>query len=96
MTMINEHWGANDLKNGYANIYCPTISEDRVNSFGDSRRIYKELKMLEKILKNNGFYGWVSWTEIKNKHIEKLFVKVKSYPFFTDKKKEITWFKKEF
>ena len=96
MTMTGKHWGFYDLRNGYANIYCPTITENRVNGFSTKREIYRELKELEEFLDAGGFRGWVSWTELTNPHIMKFFTKFKANPYGIDLKRETIWFKKEF
>ena len=96
MTMINEHWGVNDLANGYANIYCPTITENRANGFSCKKAIYKELKQTETFLIKAGYRGWVSWTELANSHIMKFFRKIGARPYELSVKKETIWFKKEF
>ena len=78
------------------NIYSPTITENRVDSFTIQKEIYKELKQLEGLLKDVGFKGWVSWTELTNPHIMKFLTKLKAYPYGIDLKRETIWFKKEF
>ena len=96
MTMISKHWGMHDLRTGFANVYSPTITDDRVDSFSTKREIYRGLKELECLLKDAGFKGWVSWTELTNPHIMKFLTKLKSYPYGIDLKRETIWFKKEF
>lgn len=96
MTMINTHWGVNDLNNGYVNIYCPTIHENKVYNFSIKKEIYKELKNTETFLHKAGYRGWVSWTGLKNAHIMKFFRKINAFPYEINVKSETIWFKKEF
>ena len=96
MTMINTHWGINDLNNGYVNIYCPTITENRVNGYSVKKAIYKELKQTENFIRKAGYKGWVSWTGIQNPHIMKFLRKIGARPYEISLKKEAIWFKKEF
>ena len=95
--MVSEHWGytvfASD--NEWANIFCPTLTDDCVKGFSDMKAIYRELKSLELDLKELGFRGWVLWTELKNIHIMKFLTKLKSFPYGIDVKQETIWFKKE-
>ena len=97
MTMVSEHWGYTVLVNDkkWANIFCPTLTEDRVNGFGDMRAILRELKSLEIDLRKLGFRGWVLWTELKNIHIIKILTKLKSFPYGINIKRETIWFRKE-
>lgn len=96
MTMLNKHWGVDDLNNGYVNLYCPTITENRVDGFAVKKEIYKELKQTETFLRKAGYRGWVSWTELVNIHIMKFFRKINARPYEISLKKETIWFKKEF
>ena len=95
MTMAGKHWGMTDLRNGFANIYCPTIHEDKVEGFKVKREIYREFKELETNLKAAGFRGWVSWTKLENSHIMKFLAKLRALPYGIDVKKETIWFRKE-
>lgn len=96
MTMIGQHWGFNDLANGYANIYCPTITENRINGYSCKKAVYKELWQTEAFLKKSGYKGWISWTGLVNPHIMKFFRKIGARPYEISLKKETIWFKKEF
>ena len=90
-----KYWVIEDLKNGYANIYCPTIHEDQVSSFSIKRQIYKELFRVESVLKESGFIGWVAWTGLCNPHIMKFFRKIGARPYEIAIKEEAIWFKRE-
>jgi len=95
--MVSKHWGYTVFVSdkNWANIFCPTTHEYRVNGFGDMRAIYRELKSLELDLKKLGFKGWVLWTQLANMHMMKILTKLKSLPYFIDVKRETIWFKKE-
>ena len=95
--MESKYWEMNDLKNGYVNLYCPIISEDRINgNMATFRKVVRELKTLEGLLKESDFTGWVVWTELVNAHIMKMLSKFGCVPYSIDVKKETIWFKKEF
>ena len=94
--MLNEHWGFTNFKNGYANIYCPTFTEDRVGGYQMRKNIYKCFKDLESLLKETNYVGWVTWTKLENPHIMKFLKKVGANPYEIDIKFETIWFKKDF
>jgi hypothetical protein len=90
-----KHWSFRDLRNGFACVWCPTLTDSKVDGFGIKKEILKELKQLEKDLATAGFKGWVSYTELINPHIMKFFAKLKFVPYNIDVKQETLWFKKE-
>jgi hypothetical protein len=95
--MISKHWGMNDLTNGYANIYCQTMHDGVKHSkIKIGREILTELRQLERFLKDSGFKGWVSWTQLINPNIMKMLTKIKAYPYGINLKQEKIWFRKQF
>ena len=89
-----KHWKFEDLKNGWVNIYCPTLHEG-ISDFKTKREVYVELKQIESDLKDAGFTGWAAWTYVKNPHIMKMYAKVGAQPYRLNIKQETIWFKKE-
>ena len=88
------HWKFENLRNGYANIFCQAIT-DGISDFKTKREVYIELKEIEAGLKQAGFCGWVAWTYLNNIHIMKLYVKIGAQPYRINLTQETIWFKKE-
>jgi len=92
---MGKHWKYQDTGNGVANIFCPTLTEARVDSFTVKKEIYKEFQVFERKLREK-FSGWVSWTELQNDHIMLFCAKSGAKPFDIDIKTKRIWFYKKF
>lgn len=91
---MGKHW-KHEGPGPYANIYCPTLHNNEVDSFTVKKEIYREFFELENELKQK-YVGWVSWTGLKNDHIMLFCAKAGAQPFSIDIKKKIIWFYKKF
>jgi hypothetical protein len=87
-----EYWKINETF-PYLWIYCPIMGGD-IESFKVKRKLYKELKAIEKYIKSTQLLGWMASTDLKHAHIMKFFAKLDAKPFEVNLKDEKIWFYK--
>ena len=92
--MKYKYWEIKENLKGWIWIVSPFMSGKTHIPFKDVRELYKELKSLEKQLKQNNYLGWVAYTKIENSQILHAFRKLKAKPYEIDDKR--IWFKRNF
>ena len=80
---------------GFRWFYCPILEQSL--PLAVLRDVYKELKLIEKVLPEGGYKGWIIGTFIENSHVIKMLHKLKGVPFkMTPEGKNLKlWFYKE-
>jgi len=93
-----KHWDYK-INGAWFHIWCTTAQQDdpeAIKPFGVRRAIVRELKEIERIIKDApNIAGWLCSTEIDKGYMMRFLAKLGGVPYSMDLKQDLLWFKKE-
>ncbi len=92
---MNKYWNKG-IVDGWLYITCPVMEDAKaMKLFSMKRKVYEELKDIEKELKNSELKGWIAYTGVKNTNMLSILLDQGAVPYKINKEESVIWVKKE-